>query len=100
VAATRTIIRLAAGAWDRKSVTYDRLADQLIGPGCEPEAEAKIDVKHAELEIRHSEQQLLLLLQRQEIADLAEVAVILRADVKIVPKLAGEPYGRRKICSP
>ena len=87
----------AVGARRRECVTDNHLGDQLIRSRREPEAHPEIDIEHTQLEIGHRKQQLLLLLKRQGVRYLAEVGIILSADVEVLAELAREPDGRGKI---
>jgi len=71
--------------------------DQAIGTRCQARAQAKFDIEHAKLEISHPEYLLPLLFERQEISDLAEVAVVFDADKTAVAEIARKPCNGEEI---
>jgi hypothetical protein len=87
-------------ARDRERVAENGLGDQSVGALRQPVAEPKLDIHDADLEIGDREDCVLLLLQRQEIADLTEVIIILGPIKKSSPSLRASRSSGRKSVSP
>src|SRR5216683_468805 len=92
----RRVIILAC-ARHRERVANDGLGNEAIRTGREAIAEPKFDIDHADFEIGHGKERMLLLLQRKEIPDLPKVGIVLGADEEILAKLAREPGRRQEI---
>jgi hypothetical protein len=87
----------------RERISNDRLDDEAIGSRCQAVTYAEVDVKDAELEIRHGEKSVLLIGKLGKISDLAEISVIFEAGIKVCAELTRDPRGgcevRFPVCS-
>ena len=80
-----------------KIIANDGFGDQVIGTRCEAVAKAKFDIEHAELEIRHAEYLLPLLLKWQKVFDLAEIGIVFDADEAVLAEIARKSCRGQKI---
>ena len=80
-----------------RGVADDGLEHEPVRSRGKAVADAEFNVDFFHLKIGDRIQFLVLQLQRQEIANLAEVGIIFEADKSIFAKIAGKPHRRRKI---
>src|SRR3974390_1020268 len=72
----------------RKGVAENSLDHPAIGGRGETVADAEIDVDHAELEVGHRKQGMLLIGKTGKATDLAEVGVVFEAHKKVLVELS------------
>ena len=82
---------IVALAGDRERVADNGLEHQAVRSRREAVTDANLNVDRLHLEIGDGVQFLVLLSQRQKIADPAEVGVVFEADEPVLPEIAGKP---------
>src|SRR3569623_334866 len=91
----RSGVRLASR--HREGVTDNRLDHDTIRSGCEAISHAEVHIEITGLEVRYREQCVLLIADRREAADLAEIRIVFEANLHIRRNLLRCPERRSEI---